>query len=50
MTAGAFEFPPPFSVKAIPVDGTTAGVRFGGSSPAVVLLHGHGETGDMWVS
>jgi hypothetical protein len=23
-------------------------VRVGGHGPAVVLLHGHGETGDMW--
>jgi hypothetical protein len=50
MTAGACEVPPPFSVKAVPVDGATTGVRFGGSGPAVVLLHGHGKTGDMWVS
>jgi len=24
-------------------------VRVGGSGPAVILLHGYGETGDMWV-
>jgi len=24
-------------------------VRVGGHGPAVVLLHGYGETGDMWV-
>ena len=23
-------------------------MRVGGSGPAVVLLHGYGETGDMW--
>jgi pimeloyl-ACP methyl ester carboxylesterase len=29
--------------------GTTIHVRSGGTGPAVVLLHGYGETGDMWV-
>ncbi|HET7156915.1 MAG TPA: alpha/beta hydrolase, partial [Hyphomicrobiaceae bacterium] len=28
--------------------GTTIHVRSGGTGPAVVLLHGSGETGDMW--
>ncbi|RWK39512.1 MAG: alpha/beta hydrolase [Mesorhizobium sp.] len=28
--------------------GTTIHVRVGGTGPAVVLLHGYGETGDMW--
>jgi hypothetical protein len=30
-------------------NGTKLYVRAGGSGPAVVLLHGYGETGDMWV-
>ena len=30
-------------------NGATIHVRSGGSGPAVVLLHGYGETGDMWV-
>ena len=29
-------------------NGTTLSVRVGGQGPAVVLLHGYGETGDMW--
>lgn len=29
-------------------DGATLFVRVGGSGPAVVLLHGFGDTGDMW--
>ncbi len=29
-------------------DGVTLHVRSGGSGAAVVLLHGYGETGDMW--
>jgi pimeloyl-ACP methyl ester carboxylesterase len=30
------------------VDGATIYVRVGGQGPAVVLLHGFGDTGDMW--
>ena len=30
------------------MNGTTIHVRVGGNGPAVVLLHGYGETGDMW--
>jgi pimeloyl-ACP methyl ester carboxylesterase len=45
----AFEFPPMFAVKHVPIEGATIYVRFGGRGPAVVLLHGYGETGDMWV-
>src|SRR5215510_1598648 len=44
-----FDFPADFSIKHIPVNDATIHVRFGGSGPAVVLLHGYGETGDMWV-
>jgi pimeloyl-ACP methyl ester carboxylesterase len=33
----------------IATNGTTLYVRVGGLGPAVVLLHGYGETGDMWV-
>ena len=32
----------------LPSNGTTLHVRIGGSGPAVVLLHGFGDTGDMW--
>lgn len=44
----AFEFPPEFRARDIATNGTTIHVRSGGSGPAVVLLHGYGETGDMW--
>ena len=44
----AFEFPPEFRARDIGTNGTTIYVRSGGSGPAVVLLHGYGETGDMW--
>ncbi|MCE9658849.1 MAG: alpha/beta hydrolase [Burkholderiales bacterium] len=38
-----------FAVRDIATNGATIHVRSGGSGPAVVLLHGYGETGDMWV-
>src|SRR5580704_7297914 len=41
-------FPAGFRLKEIPTNGTTLHVRLGGKGPAVVLLHGYGETGDMW--
>jgi pimeloyl-ACP methyl ester carboxylesterase len=44
----AFEFPSEFRTKDIATNGTTIHVRSGGRGPAVVLLHGYGETGDMW--
>lgn len=42
-------FPTLFRTQDIPVDGATIHVRVGGKGPAVVLLHGFGDTGDMWV-
>ena len=41
-------FPASFRTQEIAVDGATLHVRIGGSGPAVVLLHGFGDTGDMW--
>jgi pimeloyl-ACP methyl ester carboxylesterase len=32
----------------VQTNGTSLYVRIGGSGPAVVLLHGFGDTGDMW--
>ncbi|MDF0488897.1 alpha/beta hydrolase [Sphingomonas sp. H39-1-10] len=43
-----FDFPPSFAVRDIATNGTTLHVRVGGAGPAVLLLHGYGETGDMW--
>ena len=45
-----FTFPSGFRTQDIATNGTSIHVRSGGSGPAVVLLHGYGETGDMWVS
>src|SRR5262249_5716296 len=41
-------FPSSFKTSEITTRGATIHVRVGGSGPAVVLLHGFGETGDMW--
>jgi pimeloyl-ACP methyl ester carboxylesterase len=41
-------FPTAFKTQEIATNGTTIHVRVGGKGPAVVLLHGYGETGDMW--
>jgi pimeloyl-ACP methyl ester carboxylesterase len=41
-------FPSSFHTQRIATNGTTLHVRIGGTGPAVVLLHGYGETGDMW--
>ncbi|HEY1451830.1 MAG TPA: alpha/beta hydrolase [Roseiarcus sp.] len=41
-------FPDGFHTAEIATNGTTLHVRVGGQGPAVVLLHGFGDTGDMW--
>ena len=41
-------FPSTFRVQEIATNGTALHVRIGGSGPAVVLLHGFADTGDMW--
>jgi len=43
-----FIFPPSFKAREVATNGTTLHVRVGGNGPAVLLLHGYGETGDMW--
>ncbi|TFF21635.1 alpha/beta hydrolase [Jiella endophytica] len=46
--AGVQPFPGSFTTSDIATNGTSLHVRIGGEGPAVVLLHGYGETGDMW--
>ncbi|TCM14168.1 pimeloyl-ACP methyl ester carboxylesterase [Novosphingobium sp. PhB165] len=46
--AKVVQFPPTCKVQDIPTNATSLHVRICGSGPAVVLLHGYGETGDMW--
>ena len=41
-------FPAEFRTQEIASNGVTVHVRIGGQGPAVILLHGYGETGDMW--
>jgi pimeloyl-ACP methyl ester carboxylesterase len=41
-------FPSSFRVQEVPVSGATIHVRVGGMGPVVVLIHGFGDTGDMW--
>lgn len=40
-------FPAEFKTQSIAVNGATLHVRVGGKGPAVVLLHGFADTGDM---
>jgi pimeloyl-ACP methyl ester carboxylesterase len=42
-------FPTSFQTRDIETNGATIHARVGGQGPAVVLLHGFGATGDMWV-
>ena len=46
--AGTFDFPAGFRTQEIQANGTTLHVRISGTGPAVVLIHGYGDTGDMW--
>jgi pimeloyl-ACP methyl ester carboxylesterase len=41
-------FPPSFRVAEVKTDGAVIHVRVGGQGPAVLMLHGFGDTGDMW--
>jgi len=41
-------YPAGFHTQTIKTNGTSLSVRVGGKGPAVVLLHGFGDTGDMW--
>ncbi|OAF01151.1 alpha/beta hydrolase [Bradyrhizobium centrolobii] len=47
-TAEVKPFPSSFRTQQMQVTGGTQYVRIGGQGPAVLLLHGFGDTGDMW--
>jgi pimeloyl-ACP methyl ester carboxylesterase len=44
-----FTYPAGFKTRHVENDGASIFVRAGGKGPAVVLVHGYGDTGDMWV-
>jgi pimeloyl-ACP methyl ester carboxylesterase len=46
--AGIEAFPGKFRTQMVQSNGTSLFVRVGGQGPAVILLHGFGDTGDMW--
>jgi pimeloyl-ACP methyl ester carboxylesterase/quercetin dioxygenase-like cupin family protein len=46
--ADALDYPPGFRTQEIETNGTILHVRIGGTGPAVMLIHGYGDTGDMW--
>jgi pimeloyl-ACP methyl ester carboxylesterase len=41
-------FPAGFKTQDIAANGVSIHVRVGGKGPAVVMIHGFGDTGDMW--
>ncbi|MGB7102431.1 MAG: alpha/beta hydrolase [Xanthobacteraceae bacterium] len=47
-SAEVMPFPGNFRVQDIQIEGATIHIRVGGKGPAVVMLHGFGDTGDMW--
>jgi pimeloyl-ACP methyl ester carboxylesterase len=49
MKMSSFTFPSSFKTQDIVTNSVTIHTRMGGAGPAVMLLHGYGETGDMWV-
>lgn len=41
-------FPTGFKTEMIATNGAEIHVRIGGNGPAVIMIHGFGDTGDMW--
>lgn len=48
LAKGVIPYPASFQIKDVAVPGATIHVRVGGHGPLVLLLHGFGDTGDMW--
>jgi pimeloyl-ACP methyl ester carboxylesterase len=48
LDAHVVPFPEGFHSQMVQTNGTNLYVRIGGKGPAVVMLHGFGDTGDMW--
>src|SRR5471032_1514818 len=49
VSAAVKPFAASFHTQMVATNGTSLYVRVGGSGPAIVLLHGFGDSGDMWV-
>jgi pimeloyl-ACP methyl ester carboxylesterase len=41
-------FPPSFHISDVKTGGAVIHVRVGGKGPAILMLHGFGDSGDMW--
>ncbi|RUW40529.1 MAG: alpha/beta fold hydrolase [Mesorhizobium sp.] len=48
VSAKIVPFPHGFKTQTIETNGTSLHVRVGGQGPAVIMLHGFGDSGDMW--
>ena len=48
VSAAVQPFPNEFRTQMIDTNGTRIYVRAGGTGPAVLMLHGFGDSGDMW--
>src|SRR5258705_11438354 len=48
LVAGITPFPASFHTQMVPKNSTRVHVRVGGKGSAGVLLHGVGDTGDIW--
>jgi pimeloyl-ACP methyl ester carboxylesterase len=48
-STSSISFPSTFEIREIETNGVTIHTRVGGQGPAVVMLHGFGTTGDMWI-
>lgn len=48
VSAKIVPFPHGFKTRTIETNGTSLHVRVGGQGPAVIMLHGFGDSGDMW--
>jgi pimeloyl-ACP methyl ester carboxylesterase len=48
LAARVTAFPSSFHTQMVQTNGTSLYVCVGGQGPAVILLHGFGDTGDMW--
>jgi pimeloyl-ACP methyl ester carboxylesterase len=48
LSAGVMPFPSSFKTMNVKTDGASIHVRIGGQGPVVLMLHGFGDTGDMW--